>query len=217
MSARRAEGVAPTVTALRRRAGEVVDAELARLDGRLPPVPDGAREEMTRTVRRVVDKILHTPTVRVKELAGAPGGVTYDEALRELFRLAEGASSPGEDRGGVGGARSGPSPSPPEEDMISDRNPRPTSVGDAVVEPPADEAQGREPHGLVRGIVWSELAAEMRAEAAAAGDDRFERLDALVTPRRSAPFEAAPIDLARVRAERAAAERAARESGERAA
>ena len=96
--------------------------------------------------------------------------------------------------------------------MISDRNPRPTSVSRGAVEPPADEVGGREPQGLSRGIVWSRVAAEMRAEAAAAGDDRFARLDALVTPRRSEPFEAEPIDLDRVRAERAT-----RETGERAA
>ena len=39
------------------------------------------------TVHRVVDKLLHTPTVRVKELAGAPAGASYAEALRELFDL----------------------------------------------------------------------------------------------------------------------------------
>jgi glutamyl-tRNA reductase len=35
----------------------------------------------------VVDKLLHAPTVRVKQLAGAPGANTYAEALRELFEL----------------------------------------------------------------------------------------------------------------------------------
>jgi DNA-binding transcriptional regulator LsrR (DeoR family) len=39
------------------------------------------------TVRRVVDKLLHTPTVRVKELHDAPEGLSYAEALRELFGL----------------------------------------------------------------------------------------------------------------------------------
>jgi glutamyl-tRNA reductase len=38
-------------------------------------------------VRRVVDKLLHAPTVRVKELAASPDGDTYTEALRELFDL----------------------------------------------------------------------------------------------------------------------------------
>ncbi len=82
--------VTPTVVALRAKAAEVVDAELARLAGRLQGA-DGldahALEEMARTVRRVVDKLLHAPTVRVKELAGSPRGDGYDEALRVLFDL----------------------------------------------------------------------------------------------------------------------------------
>ena len=45
------------------------------------------RDEVAQTVRRVVDKLLHTPTVRVKELASGPGGAEYAEALRELFAL----------------------------------------------------------------------------------------------------------------------------------
>jgi glutamyl-tRNA reductase len=45
------------------------------------------RDEVARTVRRVVDKLLHAPTVRVKQLASAPGGDSYAEALRELFEL----------------------------------------------------------------------------------------------------------------------------------
>ena len=39
------------------------------------------------SVRRVVDKLLHAPTVRIKQLASAPGGDSYAEALRELFEL----------------------------------------------------------------------------------------------------------------------------------
>jgi glutamyl-tRNA reductase len=35
----------------------------------------------------VVDKLLHAPTVRIKQLASAPGGDSYAEALRELFEL----------------------------------------------------------------------------------------------------------------------------------
>jgi glutamyl-tRNA reductase len=82
--------VTPTVVALRAKAAEVVDAELARLAGRLQGADglDGdALEEIARTVRRVVDKLLHAPTVRVKELAGSPRGDGYDEALRVLFDL----------------------------------------------------------------------------------------------------------------------------------
>ena len=88
-SALDAARVAPTVVALRAKAANVVDAELARLAGRLSA--DGlsghALDEIAQTVRRVVDKLLHAPTVRVKELAGSPGGEEYAAALRVLFDL----------------------------------------------------------------------------------------------------------------------------------
>ena len=87
LSAQRAEVVAPTVVALRALAGSVVEAELARLSGRLGDVDERIRAEVRQTVHRVVEKLLHTPTVRVKELAGSPGGSSYAEALRELFGL----------------------------------------------------------------------------------------------------------------------------------
>ena len=87
LSVQRMAEVTPTVTALRQRAADVVEAELLRLENRLPGLDDGQRVEVARTVRRVVDKLLHAPTVRVKQLASAPGGDTYAEALRELFEL----------------------------------------------------------------------------------------------------------------------------------
>jgi glutamyl-tRNA reductase len=87
LDARRSAAVTPTVTALRRQAAEVVSAELLRLETRLPELDESVRAEVARTVRRVVDKLLHTPTVRVKELAAGPAGDTYADALRELFAL----------------------------------------------------------------------------------------------------------------------------------
>jgi glutamyl-tRNA reductase len=84
---RQAAEVAPTVSALRSQAAGVVDAELLRLSGRLPDLDARARAEVARTVHRVVDKLLHEPTVRVKELAAAPGGTDYAGALRALFGL----------------------------------------------------------------------------------------------------------------------------------
>jgi glutamyl-tRNA reductase len=75
------------VSALRSQAADVVDAELLRLSTRLPDLDARARAEIARTVRRVVDKLLHEPTVRVKELASAPGGTDYAGALRALFGL----------------------------------------------------------------------------------------------------------------------------------
>jgi glutamyl-tRNA reductase len=87
LASQRMAEVAPTVTALRQRAADLVETELLRLEHRLPNLDETQREEVARTVRRVVDKLLHAPTVRVKQLAGAPGANTYAEALRELFEL----------------------------------------------------------------------------------------------------------------------------------
>ncbi|MFE5724258.1 glutamyl-tRNA reductase [Streptomyces erythrochromogenes] len=86
-AAQRAAHITPTVVALRAMAAEVVAMEVARLDGRLPDLDERQRAEVTQTVRRVVDKLLHAPTVRVKQLASEPGGAGYADALRELFDL----------------------------------------------------------------------------------------------------------------------------------
>ncbi|MEU3352802.1 glutamyl-tRNA reductase [Streptomyces sp. NPDC037389] len=86
-AAQRAAHITPTVVALRAMAADVVAGEMARLNGRLPGLDDRQRAEITQAVRRVVDKLLHAPTVRVKELASTPGGAGYADALRELFDL----------------------------------------------------------------------------------------------------------------------------------
>lgn len=86
-AAQRAAHITPTVVALRTMAADVVAGEIARLEGRLPGLDDKHRAEITQTVRRVVDKLLHAPTVRVKQLAAEPGGAGYADALRTLFDL----------------------------------------------------------------------------------------------------------------------------------
>ena len=86
-SAVHAARVTPTVVALRAKAAKVVDAELTRLAGRLAGTASHELDEIAQAMRRVVDKLLHAPTVRVKELAGSPGGDSYAAALRELFDL----------------------------------------------------------------------------------------------------------------------------------
>lgn len=87
LTARRSASVAPTVVALRTMATSVVDAEITRLEARLPGLDDLTRAEIRHAVRRVADKLLHEPTVRVKELAGGEGAVSYERALAELFAL----------------------------------------------------------------------------------------------------------------------------------
>ncbi len=84
---RSAEAVAPTVTALRSHAQVLVEEELVRLEHRMPDLSEAERAEVRRSVHRVVDKLLHTPTVRVKEMARDGQGGSYARALSELFDL----------------------------------------------------------------------------------------------------------------------------------
>ena len=75
------------MVARRARAQEVVDAELARLRQRVPQLDERASREVEAAVARVVDKLLHTPTVRIKELAESVPGDSYADIVRDLFAL----------------------------------------------------------------------------------------------------------------------------------
>jgi glutamyl-tRNA reductase len=79
--------VAPTVAALRARADEVVASELRRLNQRRADLTPEQRAEIAHMVHRIVQRMLHSPTVRVRQLAGTAGGDQYAAALRELFDL----------------------------------------------------------------------------------------------------------------------------------
>jgi glutamyl-tRNA reductase len=87
LAARRSATVTPTVVALRTMATGIVDGEIDRLLARLPDLEPSVRAEVEQAVRRVADKLLHQPTVRVKELANETGAVSYAAALAELFSL----------------------------------------------------------------------------------------------------------------------------------
>jgi len=87
VAARDAARVAPTLVALRTMATGVVGAELERLWSRLDSLSPHERDEVERTVRRVADKLLHEPSVRIKELAGRSLESSYADALAELFAL----------------------------------------------------------------------------------------------------------------------------------
>lgn len=87
LSARRQASVTPTVIALRTMATGVVESELERLQARLGGVDDDTLAEVRRTVHRVAEKLLHRPTVRVRELADETGAVSYAAALADLFAL----------------------------------------------------------------------------------------------------------------------------------
>lgn len=87
LGARISERVAPTVVALRAMASEVVASELEWFTARRPDLSEADRADVEHLLRRVVDKLMHAPTVRVKELASEPDGEAYAEALHRLFDL----------------------------------------------------------------------------------------------------------------------------------
>ncbi|HEX5496760.1 MAG TPA: glutamyl-tRNA reductase [Mycobacteriales bacterium] len=189
----RSMDVAPTVAALRARAAEVVDAELVRLDGRLPGLPGNVHDEVGRAIRRVVDKLLHVPTVRVKELADEPGGGAYAEALRELFGLDPAATAavttPSASR-----PSASPSDGPPlrpagvVDQLDSSRGGVfPTSVGviqhqmNSVRDSAATDAASPAAAGVLRlGTRGSTLARVQSGSVAAAVTDRLGRQVELV-------------------------------------
>lgn len=82
-----AREVAPTITALRERAEALRVAELERQRGRLEGLDPKQREAVEAVTRGVLAKLLHDPTVHLKDAAGTPKGERLSDALRELFDL----------------------------------------------------------------------------------------------------------------------------------
>ena len=78
--------VVPAIASLRARAEEIRAAELRKASGRLSESERRAVESIT---AQVVNKLLHLPTVRMKEAAAAADGVLYADAVRHLFGLGE--------------------------------------------------------------------------------------------------------------------------------
>ena len=88
LARQRAQTVTPTVVALRQMARGVVDAEMRRLTRRLPALDEASEREIHNALNRVAEKLIHQPTVRVREFAEEPGcAVDYAAALRSLFSL----------------------------------------------------------------------------------------------------------------------------------
>ncbi|MFE9851528.1 glutamyl-tRNA reductase [Streptomyces sp. NPDC005576] len=81
----RLAGAGPVLAAMRRSVTEAADAELDRLSKRLHGIDQAAHQEIDRSVRRIIDKFLHRPTVRVRELAADADGARYIEALGAVF------------------------------------------------------------------------------------------------------------------------------------
>ena len=83
----RAQSVVPTVKALRQRASDLVADELMVLERATPTMSPADRAAVEKSIRRVVDKLLHTPTVQAKKLSAGGAQVSYSDALATLFNL----------------------------------------------------------------------------------------------------------------------------------
>jgi len=81
--------VVPAIASLRARAEEIRASELARMEARLGRLPEGDRDAVDTVTAQIVNKLLHLPTVRMKEAAVTPDGLLYADVVRHLFGLGE--------------------------------------------------------------------------------------------------------------------------------
>jgi glutamyl-tRNA reductase len=81
--------VLPAITSLRARAEEIREAELRKAEALLARLDDSQRRAVEAVTAQIVNKLLHLPTVRMKQAAAAADGVLYAEAVRHLFGLGE--------------------------------------------------------------------------------------------------------------------------------
>jgi glutamyl-tRNA reductase len=81
--------VVPAIASLRARAEEIRASELARAESRLDRLPEGGRDVVDAVTAQIVNKLLHLPTVRMKEAAVSPDGLLYADVVRHLFGLGE--------------------------------------------------------------------------------------------------------------------------------
>lgn len=81
--------IVPAIASLHARAEQIRIAELAKLEGRLGRLTDAERRAVESLTAQIVGKLLHLPTVRMKEAAVTADGVVYADAVRHLFGLGE--------------------------------------------------------------------------------------------------------------------------------
>jgi glutamyl-tRNA reductase len=81
--------IVPAIASLRARAESIREAELRKAEGMLGRLDDAERRAVESITSQIVNKLLHLPTVRLKQAAAAADGVVYAEAVRHLFGLGE--------------------------------------------------------------------------------------------------------------------------------
>jgi len=82
-----AREVAPLVSALRSKAENLRQTEFSRHEAKLAGLDDAQREAVEALTKGIINKLLHDPTVRLKDAAGRPRGDRLAESLRDLFDL----------------------------------------------------------------------------------------------------------------------------------
>jgi glutamyl-tRNA reductase len=91
-----AREIAPLVTSLRDHVEEFRESELERASARLDALDPAAREVVEQITRGFVNKLLHEPTVRLKDASGSAHGELNADAIAALFALDEPPSSSNE-------------------------------------------------------------------------------------------------------------------------
>jgi glutamyl-tRNA reductase len=81
--------VVPAIASLHARAEEIRAGELAKAEARLARLSDAERRAVEAVTAQIVSKLLHLPTVRMKQAAVTADGVLYADAVRHLFGLGE--------------------------------------------------------------------------------------------------------------------------------
>ena len=81
--------VVPAIASLRARAEEIREAELQKAESLLERLDESQRRAVEAVTAQIVNKLLHLPTVRMKQAAAAADGVLYAETVRHLFGLGE--------------------------------------------------------------------------------------------------------------------------------
>ena len=82
-----ARSVAPIVTQLHSRAEEIRNSELQKLFRKFPELTPEQLKGIETLTSAIANKLMHEPTVRLKDAAGTPKGERLSEALQDLFDL----------------------------------------------------------------------------------------------------------------------------------
>jgi glutamyl-tRNA reductase len=120
--------VVPTIATLRETVEDIRRSELERLRNRMSDLTDEQRAQVEMLTASIVNKILHVPTVKMKEVAGRDQCYLYVDAVRTLFDLDSGDDPVA----GDGAASPAPSAAPQAEQAEAAE-----AVDSADGEPPA--------------------------------------------------------------------------------